>query len=102
MAYKLRFVQKISQKDKEKFLEIERKFIEFERNNPSLPQGRRYLPVSGKESTNTLVWECTFGTLQELTEQFQRIYSNAEHEKLLQQQVLYMEDSFAEIYEEFK
>jgi hypothetical protein len=100
MAYKLRFVQKFSHKDKENFLRLEKEFIKFEKNNPSMPQGTRYLPVSGKESTNTLIWECTFDTLESLTKQFQAIYSNCDHENLLNQQVLYMQDCFAEIYEE--
>ncbi|MBE3102541.1 MAG: hypothetical protein IMZ47_09790 [Firmicutes bacterium] len=101
MAYKLRFVQKISQKDKSSFLELERKFIELERNNPNMPQGKRYLPISGKEPSNTLIWECEFETLEELLKQFNTIYDNPDHEELLQKQVLYMEDSYTEIYEVF-
>jgi len=101
MAYKLRFVQKFSLKDKNSFLELEKKFMEFERNNTDMPQGRRYLSVSGREPSNTFIWECEFDTLELLTRQFEAIYDNVDHEELLQKQVLYMEDCYAEIYEEF-
>ena len=99
MPYKLRFVQRIDQAKKNEFLEIEKEFIKFEKANPHLPQGTRYLPVSGKEPTNTLVWECGFDTLEELTAQLQAIYDDPEHERLLQRQIPYMLDSYTEIYE---
>jgi len=102
MAYKLRFVQKIDQSKKHEFLEIEKKFAAFEKANPHMPQGRRFLPVTGKEPTNTLIWECEFATLEDVTTQLQAIYDNPEHEILLQQQIPFMQDSYAEIYEELQ
>ena len=99
MAYKLRFVQRIDQAKKNEFLAIEKEFIKFEQANPHMPQGTRYLPVSGKEPTNTLIWECSFDTLEKLTAQFQAIYNDPKHEELLQQQIPFMLDSYAEIYE---
>ena len=99
MAYKLRFVQKIHQAKKNEFLEIERKFITFEKANPHMPQGRRFLPVTGKEPTNTLIWECEFDSLEAVTTQLQAIYDNPEHEMLLEQQIPFMQDSYTEIYE---
>ena len=99
MAFKLRFVQKIDQAKKDEFLEIERKFIAFEKANPHMPQGRRFLPVSGKEPTNTLICECEFETLEAVTTQLQAIYDHPEHELLLQQQIPFMQDSYTEIYE---
>ena len=99
MAYKLRFVQKIDQSKKNEFLEVERMFMAFEQANPHMPQGRRFLPVTGKEPTNTLIWECEFDTLEAVTAQLQAIYDNPEHEILLQQQIPFMQDSYAEIYE---
>ena len=100
MAYKLRFVQKIDQSKKNEFLAIEQKFAALEKANLHMPQGRRYLPVTGKEPTNTLIWECEFETLEDVTTQLQAIYDNPEHEVLLQQQIPFMQDSYAEIYEE--
>ena len=99
MAYKLRFVQKIDQSKKSEFLALEKKFMELEQANPHLPQGRRFLPVTGKEPTNTLIWECEFPTMGAVTAQLQAIYDNPEHEVLLQQQIPYMQDSYVEIYE---
>jgi hypothetical protein len=83
MAYKLGSVQKFSQNDKDNFLRLEREFIKFEKNSPSMPQRTRYLPVSGKKSTNTLIRECAFDTPESLMKQFQAIYSNRGHENLL-------------------
>ena len=99
MTYKLRFVQKIDQSKKEEFLAVEREFMKLEKSNPQMPQGTRYLPVSGKEPTNTLIWECCFETLEELTAQLQAIYDNPEHEELLKRQIPFMQDSYTEIYE---
>lgn len=101
MSYKLRFVQKIEQCNKEKFLEIEKKFIEFEKEQ-NMPKGRRYLPISGKEPTNTLIWECEFNTMEELIKQLNAIYSHPIHDKLLALQTPFMQDSYTEIYEAFE
>ncbi len=101
MAYKLRFVQNIDQPNKEKFLEIEKQFMEFEKNF-NMPQGRRFLPVTGKEPTNTLIWECEFETMELLTASLTAIYSHPEHDRLLALQTPFMKDSYAEIYEELK
>jgi len=99
MYYKLRFVQRIDQSKKNEFLEIEREFIKFEKANTDIPQGTRFLPVSGKEPSNTLIWECHFNTMEDLTKQLQAIYDNPEHEELLQRQIPFMQDSYTEIYE---
>ena len=99
MAYKLRFVQRIEQAKKNEFLALEKEFVKLEQSNPRMPQGTRYLPVSGKEPTNTLIWECLFDTLEELTAQLQAIYDAPAHEELLQKQIPFMRDSYAEIYE---
>ena len=99
MPYKLRFVQKIDQAKKDEFLAVEREFVKLEKSDPKMPQGTRFLPVSGKEPTNTLIWECMFDTLEELTAQLQAIYDNPKHDELLKQQIPFMQDSYAEIYE---
>ena len=99
MAYKLRFVQKIVQGKKNEFLELEKQFSALEKASPHMPQGRRFLPVAGREPANTLIWECEFGTLEELASQLQAIYGDAAHEELLQRQLPYMEDNYVEIYE---
>lgn len=100
MAYKLRFVQRIDQSKKNEFLAVEKEFAKLELDDPNMPCGTRYLSISGKEPTNTLIWECRFDTMEELTRQFQAIYDNPIHEELLQKQIPYMQDSYTEIYEE--
>ena len=102
MAYKLRFVQNIDQKSKDSFLELERKFIEFEKDYPKMPKGKRFLPISGTLPTNTLIWECEFATLENLTAQLQAIYNHPIHDELLKAQIPFMKDSYTEIYEVFE
>ena len=98
MAYLLRFVQRIDQAHKAEFLALEQEFVRFEREH-DMPQGRRYLPVSGMQPTNTLIWECEFPTMQELTAQLTAIYTHPEHERLLALQIPFMQESYTEIYE---
>jgi len=100
MPYKLRFVQRIDQARKDEFLVIENQFIQLERDNPQMPQGTRYLPISGREPSNTLIWECRFDTLEELTAQLQALNADPGHEELLRRQIPFMQDSYTEIYEE--
>ena len=100
MAYLLRFVQRIDTAHREDFLAVERQFARFEREH-NMPRGRRYLPVSGQQPTNTLIWECEFPTLEALTQQLTAIYAHPEHERLLAQQLPYMQDCYTEIYETF-
>ena len=102
MPYKLRFVQTINQSHKNEFLTLEKQFMALEKSNPHMPQGRRFLPVSGKEPTNTLIWECEFETMEAVVTQLQAIYDDPKHEELLKQQIPYMQDSYTEIYEVFE
>jgi hypothetical protein len=101
MSYKLRFVQNIDQKNKEFFLEIEKKFIEYEKEH-NMPQGKRYLPVTGKLPTNTLIWECEFENLEDVTKKLTEIYAHPIHDELLKEQTPFMKDSYCEIYEVFE
>lgn len=98
MAYLLRFVQRIDQAHKAEFLEIEKQFVRFEEEH-GMPRGRRFLPVSGALPNNSLVWECEFSTLEELTRQLTAIQAHPEHERLLARQIPFMQDSYTEIYE---
>jgi hypothetical protein len=101
MAYKLRFVQKFEKANQSSFLKIERLFIELEKSMPDFPIGKRFLPVTGKESTNTLIWEADFEDLEKAVDALQVIESNSMHEKLLAQQIEFMLDTYTEIYKEF-
>lgn len=100
MAYLLRFVQRIDQAHRAEFLAIERQFERFEQAH-GMPRGRRYLPVSGAQPTNTLIWECEFGTLELVTQQLAAMQAHPEHERLLAMQLPFMQESYTEIYEVF-
>lgn len=100
MCYLLRLVQRINQAHQENFLALEKEFVRFEKEQ-GMPQGRRYLPVTGLLPTNTLIWEYEFDTLEELTKHLNAIYAHPEHERLLDRQVSFMQDSYTEIYKRF-
>jgi hypothetical protein len=99
MAYILRFVQQYSATNREAFMALEAMFAGMERRRKDWPQGRRYQPLSGREPTNTLVWECEFPTLAEAQDALKRMGSDPEHEQLFRQQAPYITQNYTEIYE---
>lgn len=96
--YRLRFVQKIKKEYQDRFLEIEKKFIALEQADPSMPQGRRLVPLMGREPTNTLVWEGDFATCEEAMAALASIEANDTHTQLLQEQIGYMAETYTELY----
>lgn len=100
MAYKMRFVQYFDKRDSEMFLNLEKKFVELEEKTPDMKNGRRYVPVIGKEPTNTMIWEGEFETLEAAIEDLKVIQGSSEHDDLLDEQIKYMRDTYVEIYEE--
>ena len=100
MAYKLRLVQRFQENKRKEFLELEEKFIQLEKQNPEFPKGKRYLPCTGREPGNTLIWECQFATLEEVLKTLAFLGSNPSHEELFQQQVRFFLESYVEIYQE--
>jgi hypothetical protein len=101
MAYLLRFVQRYRPANKDEFLALEKEFALLERTTAGFPQGRRYLPYSGREPGNTLVWECEFPTLDELRQAMALLGKNETHEALYRRQVPYFIEAYTEIYECF-
>ena len=101
MAYLLRFVQRYRPANKEEFLALEKEFVLLERTTASFPKGRRYLPYSGREPGNTLVWECEFPTMDELRQAMATMEEDEKHEALYRQQVPYFIEAYTEIYECF-
>jgi len=98
MSYKLRFVQQFVQKDIKEYLALEKEFEKFEKRHPDAPKGRRYLAYSGRDASNTLIWECDFETL-ESTQKAQAFFlTNTEHEDLFQQQSQYILSTYTEVY----
>ena len=102
MSYRLRFVQHFDKKDSEAFLSLEKKFIELEKQENELIVARRFVPVSGKEPINTLIWEADVPTMADVTALMDAIAQDAGHDELLEEQILYMTDYYVEIYKELK
>jgi hypothetical protein len=99
MAYKLRFVQRFKPNKKGEFMELEKKFIYLEQTVKEFPKGKRFIPFSGREPVNTLIWECEFPTLEEANQAIDFLEHDQRHEELYKQQVQYFLESFTEVYE---
>jgi|GEM_PF-511219 len=102
MGYKLRFVQTFDKKDSDAFLRLEQKFITLEENSPGMARGRRYVPVMGREGTNTLVWEADFSAMEDAVACLKALEENTEHDELFEEQVVYMRDAYVELYRELE
>jgi hypothetical protein len=101
MSYKLRFVQHFRQEHAKEYLELEKSFVDLESKAKDFPKGKRYIPVSGKEASNTLIWESDFETLKEAQDALALILTDNRHEALFQKQVPYILDTYTEIYRPF-
>ena len=98
MKYKLRFVQRFKQDKADEFLKLEKKFMELEQKEPKFPKGKRFTPYWGKEPMNTLIWECEFSSLEEAVNAQVFLENNVMHKELLDEQIQYFIESYAEIY----
>lgn len=98
MAYVLRFVQKYRPADRDTFMALEARFVALERSC-DLPRGQRLQPYSGRESTNTLIWQCQFADLAAAQEALAKIEAHPGHDELYQQQVPLFLDAWTEIYQ---
>lgn len=65
-----------------------------------MKKGRRFVPIIGREPSNTLIWEAEFESLASATQALTAIEENAEHDALLEKQTPFMRDAYAEIYRE--
>jgi len=101
MNYKLRFVQHIRMDKVKEYLAIEKQFADLEQQHPDFPKGNRYMPVTGREPSNTLVWECNFETLEAAQNALAFLMNDTRHEALFETQSAFILDSFAEIYKPF-
>ena len=102
MAYKMRFVQCFHKRDEKSFLELEKLFGLLEENTPEMKNGRRFVPLIGREPTNTLIWEAEFESLESAMLTLKSIEGNHEHDALLDKQTPYIRDAFVEIYRELE
>jgi hypothetical protein len=94
----LRFVQRYRPTDREAFMQVEAKFAAMELHRRDWPRGRRYEPLTGREPSNTLIWEAEFPTPADAQAALIKMAGDAEHEKLLAEQLPYMADAYTEIY----
>lgn len=102
MAYKLRFVQRFKQDKEKEFMDLEKKFIQLEQTVKEFPKGKRFIPFSGREPVNTLIWECEFPTLEEANQAVDFLGNDPRHEELFKQQVQYFIESYTEIFRTFE
>jgi hypothetical protein len=72
--------------------------MELEEKTQELKVGKRYVPVMGREATNTLVWEAEYDSLDEAMNVLKLLENNQEHDDLLKSQIVYMRDAFVELY----
>jgi hypothetical protein len=100
MSYKLRFVQRFQESKRAEFLELEKQFAVLERTVCEFPKGKRYLPYSGREAANTLIWECEFETLEDAQKALAFLENDPRHEALYKQQSVYFIESYVEILKE--
>ena len=100
MVYKLRFVQYFDKSDTEAFWKWEKKFVELEEKTPELKVGKRYAPIIGREPTNTMIWEAEYDTMEEAVRVLETLDQNSEHDKLLENQIKYMRDTYVELYQQ--
>lgn len=98
MTYKLRFVQEFKQYKEKEFMELEKRFIQLEREIKEFPIGKRYIPFIGREPANTLIWECEFPSFEEVQQALSFIEKDPRHEELYKIQVQYFTKSYTEIY----
>jgi len=100
MSFKLRFIQRFRAENEEAFMDLEKQFAELEKNNPAFPEGKRFRPYIGREPTNTLIWECDFPSMNEVTAALQVIEASSDHDALLEKakDIAFYEDGYVEIY----
>ena len=101
MSYKLRFVQHFRQENEKEYLELEKLFVDLESKAKDFPKGKRYMPVTGKEASNTLIWESEFETFKAAQDALALIITDTRHEELFKKQVPYILDTYTEIYKPF-
>jgi hypothetical protein len=96
----MRFVQYFDKCDSKAFLDLEQEFIRLEEKTPEFKCGKRFIPIIGREPTNTMIWEAEYDSMEEAVAALKLIEENTEHDVLLDKQIKYMRDTYVEIYKE--
>ena len=80
---------------------MEKEFERLEAETPDFPKGTRYLPVTGREPSNTLIWESDFETLEAAQKALNTIMNDDRHEALFNKQAQYILGTYTEIYKPY-
>ena len=99
MPYVVRFIQRYAPEQRKGFMKVEAKFAAMERRRGDFPRGRRSQPYSGREPSNTLIWECEFPSLSEAQAALAKISGDSEHETLFCEQAPFISELYTEIDE---
>lgn len=98
MAVVMRLIQQYDPKHKQDFHALEKQFAELEHRG-ILPRGERFIPISGREPANTIVWQCRFESLSAAEIAIKKIDACDEHTELAKKQHPMFQQSWVEFYE---
>ena len=98
MAVITRLIQQYRPSQKREFHALEKQFAELERRG-IVPRGERLAPISGREPTNTIVWQCRFDSLADAEAALKQINASVEHTELARKQHPMFQQSWIEFYE---
>lgn len=102
MSVTMRIIQRFSAAHERDFMALEKQFAKLEVARPDYPKGRRLQPISGREPSNTLVWECEFPDLSMAYKTLDFFAGDPAHEALLQKQQPFFEQVRVEFYRELE
>ena len=98
MAVILRLTQQYHPSSKKEFYALEKQFAELEHRG-LLPRGERLAPISAREPSNTIIWQCRFESLAAAEAALQKIENSPEHTELGKRQHPLFQQSWIEFYE---
>ena len=98
MAIMLRLVQQYHPSHKEQFQALEKQFAELEHRG-QIARGERFAPISGRQPSNTIVWQGRFDSLAAAEKALKEIENSPEHTELAGKQHPLFQESWIEFYE---
>lgn len=98
MAIILRLIQQFQPSKKQEFMTLEKEFAALEHRG-ILPKGERLIPVSGREPSNTVIWQSRFENLCDAEAALKLFETNPEHTELAIKQVPFFKAAWVEFYE---
>ena len=99
MKVYMRMVWEFDITQEERFMELERKFVELEMQRQDYPKGgKRLQPISGPLSCNSITWEKEFDSLEEAYAMVEFFRGDDAHENLAKLQRPLFKDMRIEFY----